>query len=67
MFLDVFELGRLAKGHRVVPVQMPHPAMEVRVPASDVADVALEVLHLDRVEADDGCKETDVCFGDVRR
>ena len=32
-----------------------------------VADVALEVLHVDRVEADDGCKETDVCFGDVRR
>ena len=85
MVLDVFELGRLAKGHRVVPVQMSHPAMEVRVPASDfalsvilkkkkkkggeltVADVALEVLHVDWVEADDGCEETDVCFGDVRR
>jgi hypothetical protein len=35
VILDVFELCRLAEGHRVVPVQMSHPAMEVRVPASD--------------------------------
>jgi hypothetical protein len=33
--LDVLELSRLTEGHRVVPVQMSHPAMEVRVPASD--------------------------------
>ena len=37
VILDVFELGRLAEGHRVVPVQMSYPAMEVRVPASDFA------------------------------
>jgi hypothetical protein len=33
--LDVFEFGRLTEGHRVVPVQMSHPAVEVRIPTSD--------------------------------
>lgn len=29
-----------------------------------VADIRLEMLHIDRVEADDGGVEADVCFGD---
>ena len=37
VILNVFELGRLAEGRRVVPVQMSYPAMEVRVPASNFA------------------------------
>ena len=39
----------------------------MRVPAANIADVALEVLHVDGVEAYDGGVEADVCFGDVRR
>ena len=34
--------------------------VEVGVAAADVPDVALEVLHVDGVEADDGGKEADV-------
>ena len=34
--------------------------MEVRVSATNVTKVALEVLHVDSVEADDCCVETDV-------
>lgn len=38
--------------------------MEIRIPGADVADVALEVLDVHDVEADDRCVETDVRFGD---
>jgi hypothetical protein len=34
--------------------------VEVRVSAADVTEVALEVLNVDGVEADDGCEEADV-------
>jgi hypothetical protein len=34
--------------------------MEVRVSTADVAEVALEVLDVYGVEADDGCVQTDV-------
>lgn len=34
--------------------------VEIGVAAADVTDVALEVLHVDGIEADDGCVEADV-------
>jgi hypothetical protein len=34
--------------------------VEVRVSTANIADVALEVLHVDGVEADDCCEEADV-------
>ena len=64
MFLDMFELRRFPK-RRHIPIQMPQPFMQCRVSGADVADVAFEMLHVDRVEADDGRVETDVGFGDV--
>ena len=60
-YLDVRELGRLSK-RRVVPVAMPHPFVKVGIAASDIPQVALEMLNIDRVEADDGRVEPDVCF-----
>lgn len=52
--LDVQEVGRRgAEGGGVLaPVQVAQPAVRGRVAAADVADVALEVLHVDGVEAD---------------
>lgn len=44
--LDVQEVGRVLES-RVVPVQVAHPLVEVRVPRADVTDVALEVLDVD--------------------
>jgi hypothetical protein len=38
----------------VVPVELTHPLVQAGVAAADVADVALEVLHVDGVEADYG-------------
>lgn len=54
--LDVLKLCGLLEG-RVVPVQVAHPAVQRRVTGSNVADVALKVLHVDGIETDD-CNET---------
>lgn len=32
-----------------------------------IANVALEMLYVDWIEADDRCEQTDICFRDVRR
>jgi hypothetical protein len=49
--LDVLKLRRLLEG-RLVPVQVAHPAMQIWVAGADVAQVALEVLHVDGVKSD---------------
>jgi hypothetical protein len=65
MLLDVLKLRRVLEG-RVVPVQVPHPLVQGRIPAADVTDVALEVLDVDGVEADQRCEEAHIGFGYVR-
>jgi len=61
MILDMSKLGRLSKC-RDVPVQIPQPLVEVWVVGADGAEVSLEVLDVDDVEADNCCVETDICF-----
>lgn len=63
MLLDMLKLRRLPEG-RNIPVQMPEPFMQRRIPGSDIADVAFEMLDVDGVETDDGGVEADICFGD---
>ena len=64
VFLDMLEHGRLPEsGH--VPVELPDPAVQIRISGADVADVALEVLHVDGIEANDGRVEPHVRFRDV--
>ena len=65
MLFDVLELRRLPKG-RDIPVQMPKPFVQSRIPGSDIADVAFEVLHVDWIKADDSRVEPDVCLGNGR-
>ena len=65
MLLDVLKLRRLPE-RRVSPIQIPQPAVQGGVPGPDVPNVALEVLHVDDVEADDGGKEADVGFREAR-
>lgn len=50
---------------RHVPVELPQPLVQRRITRSDVTNVALEMLHIDGVEANDGGVEANVCFGDV--
>ena len=65
VFLDVLELRRLPES-RHIPIQCPEPTMNRWVSGTNVANIALEVLHVDGVEAYDGGVESYVCFGDVR-
>ena len=39
--------------------------MQRGVSRSDVTDVALEVLHIDWIEANNGSVEANICFRDV--
>ena len=39
--------------------------MQSRITGSNITDVALEVLHINRVEANDGSIEANVCFSDI--
>jgi hypothetical protein len=61
VLLNVLKFSRLTE-RRDVPVQVPQPFVKVRVTTPDVTNVALEVLHIDGVEADDSCEETNICF-----
>lgn len=64
MPLDVIKLRRLLK-RGMVPVQVAHPLVQARVAAADVANVALEVLHVHRVEARQRHVQPHVSLGDV--
>jgi len=64
MVFDMFELRRVLE-RRYVPIQVPQPLMQRRITRSDIADIALEMLHIHGVEANDGSVETNVCLGDA--
>lgn len=64
MFLDMFKLRRLPKS-RDIPVQLPQPLMQRWIPRSDVPNITLEMLHVNRIEADDGGVQTNIRLGDV--
>lgn len=63
MPLDVLKLRRVAEGGRI-PVQLPEPGVQRRVSRPDVAQIALEVLHVHGVEARDGRVQPDVRLRD---
>lgn len=63
MLLDMFELRRLLESGDA-PIQVPEPLVQSRIAGADVADVAFEMLNVNRVEADDGGVEAYVRFGD---
>lgn len=61
--LDVVKVGGLVE-RRVAPVQLAHPLVDVGVLVADHPDVALEVLHVDGVEPDDGGEQPHVGFSE---
>lgn len=63
VLLDMLKLRRLLE-RGYIPVQVSQPAVNRRIPGSDIANVSLEMLDVDGVEADDGGEESDVSFGD---
>ena len=64
VIFDMLELRRVFE-RRYVPVQLPQPLMQRRVARSYITDVALEMLHIDRVEANDGSIEANIGFRDI--
>lgn len=48
VILDVQEIGRILE-RRNVPIQIPHPLMNRRIPAPDIPNIALEVLNVNRL------------------
>lgn len=48
-----------------VPEEVAHPSVEVGVARADIADVALEVLNVDWVKADDGYVESDISLSET--
>lgn len=47
----------------LIPVQIAHPSVDSRVSRPDVANVALEVLNVDRIEADERDESVAVRIG----
>lgn len=64
VIFDMLKLRRVFE-RRYVPVQLPQPLMQRRVARSDITDVALEMLHIDGVEANDGGIEANIGFRDI--
>ena len=64
VILDMLELSSLFE-RRHVPVQLSQPLMQSRITGSDITDVALEMLHIDWVEANNSSIEANICFSDL--
>ena len=64
MLLDMLKLCRLSK-RRHIPIQIPQPLMQSWVSAPDIADIALEVLNVDRVESDDRGIQANISLSDI--
>jgi hypothetical protein len=62
--LDMLKQRRLAK-RRHIPVQVPHPLVDRGITTADITDVALEVLDIDGIEANDGRVQPDIALGDI--
>lgn len=55
-----FVISHYIRDHSCQNDQGLHLLVEMRVSASDIAEIAFEVLYVDWVEADDGCVETHI-------
>lgn len=64
MELNVLELSSVVES-RNIPVELADPAVNGREAGADITQIALEVLHVDRVEADDSSEQSDISLGDL--
>ena len=64
MLLDMLKLRRLPKS-RHIPIQIPQPLVNRRIPASYISHITLEMLHVYRIEPYDRGVQADVGFGDM--
>jgi len=50
---------------RVLPVQLLHPPVDIRISMADIADVTFEVPDIDWIETDDSDPKPNVCLGQL--
>ena len=48
-----------------VPVQLSQPLMQCRITRSDITNIALEMLHINWIEANDSSIKANVRFSDI--
>lgn len=65
VLLDMLEFRGVVEGWQV-PVEVTQPAVNGWEAGADVFNVALEVLHVDWVEANDCCVQAYVDLGQLR-
>jgi hypothetical protein len=61
MTLDMFEIGSFSEC-RDIPIQIPYPTMDLRIPKSNHRLICFEERKIDRIEADNRHIESDICF-----
>lgn len=64
MELDVLKVSGIPES-RDLPIQPAHPTVNSRESRTDITQIALEMLHVDRVKPNDGGVESDISLGDL--
>ena len=64
MVLNMLKLRRVLE-RGIIPIQMSHPLVQVRKSTPNIADIALEMLYIDRIEAHNSGVQADISFSDV--
>lgn len=64
MELDVLKVSGIPES-RDIPIQPAHPTVNSRESRADITQIALEMLHVDRVKPNDGGVESDISLGDL--
>lgn len=62
--LDVLELSSFVES-RNIPIELSDPAVNGREARADITQIALKVLHIDRVETNDSGEQSNISFGDL--
>lgn len=62
MLFDVLKVGRILE-RRNIPVQMLQPLVDIRVIISDSTNIALKMLNINRIKANNGRIKSDIGFG----
>ncbi len=63
VLLDMLKVRRIPERGQI-PVQPPYPAVNSGVSGADIPNIALEVLHVHGVKADDRREQADISLGD---
>jgi len=61
MYLDVFKVCRIFECI-IIPIKLLHPFVDGRISVTDCAEIALEMINIDRIEPNNRHPESHVSF-----